>query len=230
MEPKHHPSGDAFARKPEALAEAARCALLHRLAPGLRHQMVAHLQPVEMIVELAKRRLAKEPVDLQQIRDGIEKISIFSKAAMAACMNSVSWLSEEDEAAIDVGEGVADCVAVLKSGLSFRGFALSADAVQPGSARVSRRRLRTLLSAALLGLSDSLTAPFELAVSATVQSEHALIRVAAVPSLTGGTFFSEKPSRLLDADDLQALSRAEGADVVWQERLVTIKLPLLPHG
>jgi hypothetical protein len=224
------PSGRASGRKPDAFAEAARGALLHRLAPGLRHQMVAHLQPVEMIVELAKRRLGKEPVDLAQIRDGIEKIGVFSKAAMAACMNSVSWLSEEDEAAIEVGEGVAECVAVLKSGLSFRGFSLSAHAGQREPVRVSRRRLRTLVTTGVLGLSDGLVAPFELTVSAAVAQDTALIRIEALPSLAGGTFFSEKPARLLDGDDLQALADAEGAAVTFQERLVTITLPLLPRG
>lgn len=227
-------SGNAPAQKPDPLAEAARGALLHRLAPGLRHQMVAHLQPVEMIVELAKRRLGKDPVDLAQIRDGIEKIGVFSKAAMVACMNSVSWLSEEDEAATDVAEGVAECVAVLKSGLSFRGFTLGIGAPSSETARVSRRRLRTLVTMAVLGQSDGLVAPFELTVSAAIKRDDAqgsaVIRIEALPSLAGGTFFSEKPSRLLDADDLQALARAEGATVAWQERLVTITLPLLPRG
>jgi hypothetical protein len=230
MNNKHIPSGRAHSGKPEPLGEAARGALLHRLAPGLRHQMVAHLQPVEMIVELAKRRLGKEPVDLDQIRDGIEKIGLFSKAAMTACMNSVSWLSEEDEAAVDVGEGVRDCVAVLKSGLSFRGFTLIATHAERSQARVSRRRLRTLLTTSVFALSDSLVAPFELTVSTQLQDEVAHIRVEALPSLAGGTFFSEKPARLLDWDDLQALASAEGARVVWQERLVTIQLPLLPHA
>ncbi|HSV52599.1 MAG TPA: hypothetical protein VLJ57_10800 [Burkholderiaceae bacterium] len=216
-------------RREDVEAEAARYALLRRLAPVLRHQMVLHLQPLEMIVELARRRLASEQVDLASIRDGIDKIGLFSRAAMAACISSVSWLSDEDEIAIAVGEGVGECIAVLKSGLSFRGFTIHG-AIEGETAKVSRRTLRSLLATAALGLSDALPAPFDFSVSIEVGASEAVIQVKALPSLGTGSFFNEKPSRILDWGDLQALARAEGAHVACHDRLVEISLPLMEQS
>ena len=207
-------------------AEAARCALLRRLAPGLRHQMVVHLQPVEMLVELAKRRLAGEQVDLALIREGVEKIGQYSRAAMGACMGSMGWLSQEDDQPVALDEGVAECVAVLKSSLSFRGFAVHNTVQGPRGAQVSRAGVRSLLATALLTLSDSLPAPLEFQISARTQVDQAELRLRALPSVAAGSFFGERPARLLTVDDLRALARAHAARVDWHDREVVLLLPL----
>jgi hypothetical protein len=225
MDIQTRPIGGTARQEKDLEAEAARYALLHRLAPGLRHQMVAHLQPVEMIVELAKRRLAGDPVDLAQIRDGIEKIGRLSRDAMASSINSVSWLSDDDGSVVALADGIDECVAVLKSGLSFRGFNLQSNFErQPG--KVSRPALRHLLSTAALCLADALQAPFEITISAVVHATEATVQVRALPSLAAGTFFSEKPARALLWNDLRALARVTGAAVECQDRQVAITLPL----
>lgn len=208
-------------------AEAARSALLRRLAPGLRHQMVVHLQPVEMLVELAKRRLAGEQVDLALIREGVEKIGQYSRAAMGACMGSMGWLSQEDDQIVALDEGVAECVAVLKSSLSFRGFAVHNTVPPMPGALVSRAGVRSLLATTLLALSDSLPAPLELHISARSQQGQAELQVRALPSVAAGSFFGERPARLLTPDDLRALARAHAARVDWQDRHVVLLLPLV---
>jgi hypothetical protein len=188
--------------------------------------MVAHLQPVEMIVELAKRRLAVEPVALTQIRDGIDKIGLLSREAMAASINSISWFSDDEGSAVPLADGIDECLGVLKSGLSFRGFNLQSDFErQPG--QVSRPALRHLVSTAVLCLSDALPAPFEITVSAAVHATEAAVQVKALPSLVAGTFFTEKPARALLWNDLRALARVTGAAVDCQDRQVTITLPLI---
>lgn len=228
METNTRQTAGAARRERDQEAEAARCALLGRLGPGLRHQMVVHLQPVEMIVELARRRLASEQVDLALIREAIDKVDQFSRTARIACINSVSWLSEEDDSTITLGEGIDECVAVLKSGLGFRGFALHS-AVEHQAETVSRSALRNLLAMAALCLSDTLQAPFEITITAVVRASEAVIQVRAMPSLAAGTFFNEKPTRVLDWGDVRALARAEGAVVECQDRLMTICLPLAAH-
>lgn len=207
-------------------AEAARSALLRRIAPGLRHQMVAHLQPVEMLVELTKRRLANDQLNPAQLHESIEKIGQHARAAMGECIGAVTWLSLDDDREVPLDQGVAECVAVLRSGLGFRGFSLhdaTQDAVQ---ARVSRGAVRSLLATALLALSDTLPAPLELRITVRTEGDFGLLQVHALPSLAAGTFFGECPARALDLDDLRALARDHGASVDAQERQVVLLLPL----
>ena len=47
-----------------SLAEAARYALLRRLAPSMRHHLVVNLQPIGMIYEVMDRRLSAPEPDL----------------------------------------------------------------------------------------------------------------------------------------------------------------------
>lgn len=207
-------------------AEAARCALLRRMAPGLRHQMVVHLQPVEMLVELAKRRLAGEQVDLALIREGVQKIGQYSRAAMGACIGSMGWLSQDDDARVALDDGVAECVGLLKSSLSFRGFTVQNTVQGLQEAPVQRAALRGLLATGLLALSDSLPPPLELHIGARVHGDRAELRLRALPSVAAGSFFGERASRLLTSDDLRALARVHAARVEWHDREIVLVLPL----
>src|SRR6185369_7993641 len=56
------PQEPALALPASTSAEAARYALLRRLAPSMRHHLVVNLQPIGMIYEVMDRRLrAPEP-------------------------------------------------------------------------------------------------------------------------------------------------------------------------
>ena len=64
-----------------ARAEAARYALLRRLAPSMRHHLVVNLQPIGMIYEVMDRRLRAPSPDLASIHEGAHKINGFARAA-----------------------------------------------------------------------------------------------------------------------------------------------------
>ena len=102
--------------------EAARYALLRRLTFAMRHHLVVNLQPIGMITEVMERRLKAAQPDLVQVQQSMERINGFSKAAVQSCLDVVSWLAPDSRAGIALGAGIAECLALLRSNLSFRGF------------------------------------------------------------------------------------------------------------
>jgi hypothetical protein len=63
---------------PTQSAEAARYALLRRLAPSMRHHLVVNLQPIGMIYEVMERRLRADPPDLHEVHESAQKINGFA--------------------------------------------------------------------------------------------------------------------------------------------------------
>jgi hypothetical protein len=60
-------------RFPGEAAEAARYALLRRLAPSIRHHLVVNLQPIGMIYEVLDRRLRATEPQLDGVRDSAQR-------------------------------------------------------------------------------------------------------------------------------------------------------------
>src|SRR3954469_21869317 len=101
--------------------EAARYALLRRLAYAMRHHMVVHLQPITMIMEVMERRLATPAPDLAQIKEAMGKVHTHSRAAVQSSLDVVSWLAPEDGRLIALDAGVQECFELLRSPMNFRG-------------------------------------------------------------------------------------------------------------
>ena len=150
---------------PDRLVEAARYALLRRLAFAMRHHMVVHLQPIGMITEVMERRLQSPSPDLGQMRESMTKINGYSRAAVQSCLDVVSWLAPEDGATVALDAGVDECLALLRSGFAFRGFTLK-DEVGGVSLPVGRAGLRNVLPACLLALTDHAASPADVLLSA----------------------------------------------------------------
>src|SRR3954466_3042218 len=103
------PQAPAPALTTPRLAEAARYALLRPLAPSMRHHLVVNLQPIGMIYEVMDRRLRAPTPDLAHVQDSASKINGFSRAALASCLDVVSWLAPDDTVPIAVDEAVREC-------------------------------------------------------------------------------------------------------------------------
>ena len=73
--------------------EAARYAVLRRLAPCLRHHMVRPLQPIGLIYGVMHHKLAAAVPDLQAVREEAGKINEFAKAALDECNDMSTWLA-----------------------------------------------------------------------------------------------------------------------------------------
>jgi hypothetical protein len=207
------PSGFAGAAAvPSPQAEAARYALIRRLAPSMRHHLVVNLQPIGMIYEVMDRRLRAPAPDLAHVQDSAGKINGFAKAALASCLDVVGWLAPDDTATTTVEDVVRECAGLLATSLSFRGYAMRNEVTAlPGSVR--RSAARSLLTATLIHCTDHLPAPADLVISSDAGPSGAQVTVQVRP--TGGEhpFQGEPNYRRLEWVDLHALALAEGIGV-----------------
>lgn len=187
-------------------AEAARYALLRRLAPSIRHNLVINLQPIGMIYEVLDRRLRGPQPDLAHVLAGAAKINSFARAALDSCLNVVTWLAPEDDAVTDAAEGTRECSALLATTLSFRGYTLrnQAQAVA-GDVRLSA--VRNVLTAALIQATDEASPPAELVITteASPQGLQVRLQVRPIEGESGtDTTSAYRPLRWCDVEALAA--------------------------
>lgn len=208
----------------DRLVEAARYALLRRLAFAMRHHMVVHLQPIGMITEVMERRLRMPAPDIAQVHESMDKINGFSRAAVQSCLDVVSWLAPEPGASIALDAGVRECVAMLRSNFSFRGFPLK-DEVGVAPAVVARAGLRNVLPACLLALTDRAAAPADVVISAQPDGQSHMLSVTARPTAGPAGFPGDAPYRLLEWDEVRALAGAEGVTLDHDALSARITLP-----
>jgi hypothetical protein len=199
----------AVAAAPGRLVEAARYALLRRLAFAMRHHMVVHLQPIGMITEVMERRLQAAAPDIGQVHESMAKINGLSRAAVQSCLDVVSWLAPEPGAVVPLDAGVQECVALLRSSFNFRGFTLK-DEVGASRILVARAGLRNVLPACLLALTDRAGSPADVVLSAQSGDGEATLSIALQPTAGAAGFAGDAPYRLLEWREVEALAGAEG--------------------
>lgn len=193
-------------------AEAARYALLRRLAPSIRHNLVINLQPIGMIYEVLDRRLRAPQPDLAHVQASAAKINNFARAALDSCLNVVTWLAPEEGAVTDALEGTRECSALLATTLSFRGYALRNQA-QPVPGRVRLSAVRNVLTAALIQATDEATPPAELAITTASSPSGLQVRLQMRPGEGESGADTTSAYRPLRWVDVQALAAAEHATV-----------------
>jgi hypothetical protein len=193
-------------------AEAARYALLRRLAPSMRHHLVVNLQPIGMIYEVMDRRLRAPQPELSEVHESAQKINGFARAALDASLNVVTWIAPEEGARISAADGVRECLSLLATSLTFRGFALrnETDGVQ---GEVRRSAMRSVLTAGLLYTSDETAPPADIVLSARADARSLLLTLSAIPNGGEQGFLPELPYRKLDWSDVQALAASESVEV-----------------
>jgi hypothetical protein len=209
---------------PSLAAEAARYALLRRLAPSFRHHLVVNLQPIGMICEVMDRRLRATTPDLAHVQDSANKINGFAKAALGSCVDVVSWLAPDEAAAVSVDEAVRECSTLLATSLSFRGYALRNEVPElPGLVR--RAAIRTLLTGMLLHCTDDRGAPADLVLTATAEDGAACLGVEVRGNQGDNSFRGEASYRKLEWTDLEALAQAESVQLARGGARVELRLP-----
>lgn len=192
--------------------EAARYALLRRLASAMRHQLVMHLQPIGMVAEVVDRRLRAAEPNLAQVHDGVQKISGLSKVAVQECLGVIGWLAPEAGATQPARQAIDDCIELLRGSFNFRGFTLRSEVgelPQP----VGRSALRMLLPAALLALSDAATAPAELLLAASADADSVRLDIRVQRSEGENDLAGTLPYRELQWREVEALGGAEDVQV-----------------
>lgn len=212
----------------DTTVDAARHALLRRLAPALRHEAVAHLQPIGMIGTLLERRLATPQPDLPQVRDGVQRLLASSKAAAQTCLDMVSWFAPQAGQAVPLHEAVADTLALLRSSLAFRGFTLR-DELAGLAAPVDPASLRYVLPACLLWLTDSAGPPAQVTLSARVDGAQVRLQLELIPldAPTGslGDDGNGHDARPLRGDEVAAMARADGVAYAHDGDVIVLTVP-----
>lgn len=218
----------AAARPDPSLAEAARYALLRRLAPSMRHHLVVNLQPIGMVYEVMDRRLRAAQPDLAEVHDSAHKINGFARAALASCLDVVSWLAPDEEAQAPATEGVRECLGLLATSLTFRGYAIRNE-IGALAGDVRRSAIRTVLTASLIHVTDKNTAPAELVLSSVPQAG-AIVLVLTLRPAAGEQGFSPEPAyRPIEWRDVEALAAAESVAVSREgTQRLRIEIPLAP--
>jgi hypothetical protein len=205
-------------------AEAARYALLRRLAPSMRHHLVVNLQPIGMIYEVMDRRLRAPEPDLASVHDSAHKINGFARAALNSCLDVVTWLAPDQSATTPVAAGVRECVGLLATSLGFRGYAVRNEVTEvPGE--VCRASLRNVLTSALIHATDQTPPPADLVLKASAESAGLRLSLVLRPSEGNQGFANEAGYRKLDWADVQALAQAESVQVQRDGQSVDMLIP-----
>jgi hypothetical protein len=205
-------------------AEAAHYALLRRLAPVIRHNMAGTLQPIAMVAAMLERRLQKSDSDPEALLKNARDIVALSKEAASSCVDLMSWLAPKDNRPIKADAGIAECVGMVVTQLSFRGFS-----VINGSgniaAQLPQSALRNVLTASLISLTDAAAVPGKLLISAgfaeSVLSIQIELKVPEVPEPVRAV--DKPPYRLLEWRDVQALAQQESVRLAHAENRVTLQ-------
>lgn len=207
----------AAARPAGSDAEAARYALLRRLAPSMRHHLVVNLQPIGMIYEVMDRRLRAPQPDLADVHESAHKINGFARAALNSCLDVVTWLAPEEEMLTTASEGVRECLGLLATSLTFRGYALRNE-VPPVPGEVRRSAVRNVLTAAMIHTTDENPPPADIVLNAQ-QTPAALVLALTLRPTQGDQGFSpESGYRRLQWRDVEALAEAESVELKREGR------------
>jgi hypothetical protein len=191
-----------------AAAEAARYTLLRRLAPSMRHHLVVNLQPIGMVHEIMDRRLKAPEPNLADVQEGARKISSYAKAALASCVDVVTWLSPDEAARCTAAQGIAECLSLIATGFTFRGFSLREEETNV-EGQVRRASFRNVVTGALIWLSDEHAPPAQISIRAEKGEDGLVIVLSLQPGTGEPGFSSAQTYRPLTWADIQALADAD---------------------
>ncbi len=207
----------------QARAEGARYALLRRLAPALRHEAVAPLQPIAMAASLLERRLRDPEPDLALVQDTAARLTGYSRTAVQSCLNLLEWLTPAPQPGVSLQDAVRGTLNLLRGNLSLHGFTLR-DEVRETDTRVGHTSLRFVLPACLLWLTDSAGAPAEVTLHAHDAGPQVQLVLDLQPA-AGEAGIDDPPAyRPLRGEEVQALALEEGIALVRQGDTLSLTL------
>ena len=206
-------------------AEAARYAMLRRLAPSMRHHLVVNLQPIGMIYEVMDRRLRAPEPNLGDVHNSANKINGFARAALNSCNNMVSWLAPEEGVTTTVAEGVRECLSLVTTSLTFRGYAIRNE-VGTVIGEVGRSAMRTVLTAAIIHLTDETPPAAELLLAAEAASDGLKMTLTLRPTDGETGYSTGAVYRVIGWVDVEALAAVESVQLVRDgSQRVRISIP-----
>jgi len=204
-----------------ALSEAARYALLRRLAPTIRHHLVGEFQPIGMIATMLDRRLQSDAPNLSHLRENSAALGKLARTSASTCMNLMTWLAPKAGATTRLDSGVADCLSLLTTAFRFRGFVI-VNEIAEIAVEVSTTALRSVLPAALLALSDQHAGPVDFVLKAAVVPGGVTLSIFQRPAERSAENSPSSDYRALTWRDVAALAQAESVGFAQSEGVVQL--------
>ncbi|ABM35978.1 hypothetical protein Pnap_0659 [Polaromonas naphthalenivorans CJ2] len=208
----------------ERLAEAARYALMRRLLPAIRHNLAGSLQPIGMMSAMLERRIKSAAPDMAQLGKNTQALTTLSREAVATSQNLMAWLGPRDNDVVALNGAVEESLGLMSTELSFRGFCVVNQTAEV-SAELPKGILRSVFTASLIALTDSVEEAASVVVSAAGEAGDTRLKIAIEP---GGmaelaSMGSRMPTyRLLQWADVQALADAEGVHLDYAPDFVQL--------
>jgi hypothetical protein len=205
-------------------AEAAHYALLRRLAPVIRHNIAGTLQPIAMVAAMLERRLQKVDADPEALLKNARDIVALSKEAAASSVDLMSWLAPKDKRFIQADEGITECLGMVVTQLSFKGFSV-VDNTGSLAVQLPQSALRNVLTAAIITLTDTAATPGKVLIGAELKGDTVSLHIElkapdAIESLRAA---DKPPYRLLEWRDVQLLAQHESVRMTREENRLTLQ-------
>ena len=213
------------------LEDGARYALLQRMTPVIQHQIMGNFQSMDMIAVMLDRRVQSATPDLDSMRQDCGLLASVSESAIKSVIDLLTWVRPKPATTRRFDAGVEECASLLLNDFKLKGFVIANEVTQISQA-FSSRTLRTVVSAALVCLSDQTEAPAQFTLRAQVFPDciKLSIELSMNPDLQELqlTRISHASGlRLMNWRDLELLAAAESVELVHGENsvLLAFKLP-----
>ena len=213
------------------LEDGARYALLQRMTPVIQHQIMGNFQSMDMIAVMLDRRVQSATPDLDSMRQDCGLLASVSESAIKSVIDLLTWVRPKPATTRRFDAGVEECASLLLNDFKLKGFVIANEVTQISQA-FSSRTLRTVVSAALVCLSDQTEALAQFTLRAQVFPDciKLSIELSMNPDLQELqlTRISHASGlRLMNWRDLELLAAAESVELVHGENsvLLAFKLP-----
>ena len=215
----------------ERLAEAARYAVLLRIAPVLRHDVAGFMQPVGMLMLVLQRRVQMPEPDMQAIVQNVMAVSALAKEATTGCMNAMAWMASTGEALVGMRCSVDQAIKLLAMELS--GSALQiVNNLPDDTTEIPQSFLRSVLMGALLAFCDQRTTGGKLQLSFEAEPGHGSVTPRLMLRMSpDGAALPPAPAdavhktRSIDWQDVAAMAGSLGLSMSRGEGWLALDLP-----
>ena len=214
-------------------AEAARYALLRRLASAIRHDMAGGFQPVTMLATIIEKRLLTASPVMPTLIKNSSEMRTLAIAATHSNLDLMGWMVVNPEARVALSKGIQDVLHLLMTELSFRGLKFI-NQTEGMTTDVKLDHVHGTFVAALLALTDAVTSPANVQITAAQEGQDMLveIKITDVKATSDASTPSEEfriglaAYRKIDWADAQAIADVDGLSVIHKATSVELRLPI----
>lgn len=202
--------------------EAARYALLMRIAPALRHGLLGQMQAIHFLTEIAVRqqRAGKSP---EQLGESIGKMPQQATVALDRCNRLTRWLKADTDEIASLASIMEEARELVDVEFSLHNRRVVVEPCDPALLGPRTATLEALVGS-LLALADQTKDVGEFRLVATALGEGSVVNVATHLA-PGGDPEGPQSYRNITWPDVTALARARGVTVDLTATGVQLCLP-----